>query len=390
MRRKVLVVTGTRAEFGLLSGLMKLLQDDCELELQVLATGMHLSPEFGLTYQQIEEEGFHIDLKVEMLLSSDTPAGIVKSMGIGLIGFADAFQELAPDMIVLLGDRFEALAAAQAALMMRIPIAHIHGGETTVGAVDESIRHSITKMSALHFTASEEFKHRVVQLGENPSRVFVTGAPGIDNISKMQLLPLDDMEARLEMHLRDGFFLVTYHPETLSKGSVEDAVTHLLDALDRFPEKKVVISKANADAAGRTINNLIDRYAQAQPERVRARTSLGQLLYLSCLKACDVVVGNSSSGIIEAPVLKVPTVNIGDRQAGRLRAESIIDCAEDTASIEAAIRSALSPEFKRGLSKVESRYGNGNASEAIYGHLRSFLLTADLHSLLLKRFHDLP
>ena len=385
MKRKICVVTGTRAEYGLLYWLLKEIQADDVLELQLIATGAHLSPEFGLTYKNIETDGFVIDEKIEMLLSSDTPLGITKSMGVALLGFADAFARLSPDIVVMLGDRYEILAAAEAAMMANIPIAHIHGGEITEGAVDDSIRHAITKMAHLHFVAAPEYRERVMQMGENPAHIFEVGAVGVDNIVKSTLMSLDALEESLQIPLGDKYFLVTYHPVTVAVARQSDALQNLFDALDMFSDYRVLITKANSDAGGRGINRRLDEYAAERKERVSCHTSLGQLRYLSAMKHSSAVVGNSSSGLLEAPVLKVPTVNIGARQKGRLRALSVIDCEEEKESIMKALRKAVSGEFRRGLKTMEIPHADGNIASCIKNTLRDI----PLEGLFQKRFHDL-
>jgi UDP-N-acetylglucosamine 2-epimerase (non-hydrolysing)/GDP/UDP-N,N'-diacetylbacillosamine 2-epimerase (hydrolysing) len=369
-KRRICVVTGSRAEYGLLFWVMKEIQSDPELELQVIATGMHLSPEFGLTYKLIEKDGLTIDARVEMLLSSDTPAGVTKSMGMGMIGFADALNSLRPDIIVLLGDRFEILAAATAAMMARIPVAHISGGEVTEGAIDDSIRHAITKMAHYHFVATETYRQRVIRMGEQPERVLNVGDPALDSIVRLPLLSRAQLEAELKFRLAQPTFLVTYHPATLGSISPEQAMSELLVALDQFTSAKVIFSKPNADAGGRVLSRMIDEYAARQGDRVFVTASLGQLRYLSAIKHCDVVVGNSSSGIVEAPPLKKATVNIGERQRGRLKATSIIDCPEESNAIVRALRLALSDAFQQTLPGTESLYGNCNASTRIVSFLK--------------------
>ncbi|MCP4702840.1 MAG: UDP-N-acetylglucosamine 2-epimerase (hydrolyzing) [Gammaproteobacteria bacterium] len=384
-KRKIAAVTGSRAEYGLLYPLLKTLREDRELELSLVVTGMHLSPEFGSTWQVIEEDGFRIDAKVEMLLSSDTPAGIAKSIGLGVIGFADIWERLAPDIIVLLGDRYEIFAAAQAALVARIPIAHIHGGETTEGAFDEAIRHSITKMAQLHFVAAEPYRKRVIQLGELPERVFNTGAPALDNIRNVRLLNQKELEKTIGFSLGSTNFLVTCHPVTLGGIATEKALSALFEALDAFPSAKIIFTKSNADTGGRMINRMLDDYAAKRRERVYVSASLGLLNYLSAIQYVDVVIGNSSSGLIEVPFFKKPTVNLGDRQRGRLRASSVIDCAETTQAVIAAIHTALSKKFRKTLANTVSPYGKGNAAHNIKKHLKA----AKLHDIVLKKFHDL-
>lgn len=385
MRKKICVITGTRAEYGLLQGLMDKIREDKDLILQVVATGAHLSPEFGRTYRQIEDDGFVIDEKLEMLLSSDTSVGIAKSVGLATIGFADIWERLKPDVIVLLGDRYEILAAAQAALIARIPIAHLHGGEVTEGAIDESIRHAITKMAHLHFAAAEPYRKRIIQLGEHPERVYNVGAPGLDNIKKLNLLDEQQFEESTGFRLSELNFLVTYHPVTATKQDNEISILNLLEALDDFPDARIIFTKANADADGRIINHWIDRYVAKNANRTIAFDSLGQVRYLSAIKHVQVVIGNSSSGIIEVPLFKKPTVNIGDRQKGRLKAASVIDCSEDREEISQAIKKALSPDFRKHLNDVESLYGIGDTAEKIIAVLK----TADIDGLLQKGFYDL-
>lgn len=383
-KRKICIVTGTRAEYGLLYWLMKEIDEDPALELQLIATGMHLSPEFGLTYQKIEEDGFQIDEKVEMLLSSDTPVGIAKSIGLGVIGFADALARQKPDIMVVLGDRFEILAAAQAAMIARIPIAHIHGGETTEGAIDEAIRHAITKMSHFHFTAAEPYRRRVIQLGEIPERVMNYGAPGLDNIKQLKLHNKTSFEKTIDFQLGKLSFLITYHPVTLSNRNPEESFKELVKAIDNFPQATIIFTKANADTAGRSINQHIDKYVEKNPARAKVFTSMGQLLYLSAIKNADIIIGNSSSGIVEVPAFHKPTVNIGQRQQGRLKADSVIDCEEKELAIVAAIKKGLSSEFKKILRGTSNPYGSGNASLKI----KEYLKKVSLKNILMKKFYD--
>lgn len=385
IKRKVGVVTGTRAEYGLLYYLMKEIQADPGLELQIIATGMHLSPEFGLTYQQIEEDGFAINEKIEMLLSADTPSSVAKSMGVAVLGLADAFQRLQPDVLVLLGDRFEILSAAQTALVMRIPVAHISGGELTEGAVDDSIRHAITKMSHIHLTSTDEYARRVIQLGEQPDRVFQVGSLGVEGIRRMTLMTEAELTAFYQFPI-DKLLLVTFHPVTLEVRTAEKQVEELLSALDHFPDYMIVFTKANADTEGRIINQKIDEYAATHPERVRAVFSLGQLRYLSTMKYCSAVIGNSSSGIIEAPVFSKPTVNIGDRQKGRLRADSIIDCVPEKEDIINSIRQATSSSFQQSVTDTVLQYDGTKTTLEI----ANILKTVDLRNILQKSFFTLP
>lgn len=385
MKRKIAVVTGSRAEYGLLYWLMQEIREDAALELQLVVTGMHLSPEFGLTYKNIENDGFIIDEKIEMLLSSDTPVGIGKSMGIAIIGFADAFARLKPDIVVLLGDRFEILAAAQAALVARLPMAHIHGGEATEGLIDEAIRHSITKMAQIHFVAAEPYRNRVIQMGEQPQYVLNVGAPGLDNINKLKLLTREQFEEEIGFSLGNQCFLVTYHPVTLDKEGPQKAFGELLGALDMFPDARIIFTRPNADTDGRGLINMVEDYGKRWPDRVYVTTSLGQLNYLSAISHVDLVLGNSSSGLIEVPSFKKPTVNIGDRQRGRLMAESVLQCEENMASIIATINKALSSDFQRIVKEVQSPFGNGNSSY----RMKEFLKSIDLTGILKKKFYDL-
>lgn len=378
-RRKICVVTGTRAEYGLLYWLMKEIQSDPDLELQVIATGMHLSPEFGLTYQVIEQDGFTIDEKIEMLLSSDTSVGVAKSIGLATIGFADAFARLKPDIIVLLGDRYEILAAAQAALVAQIPIAHVAGGDTTEGAFDEAIRHSITKMSHLHFVTNELAAKRVRQMGENPEYIYNVGSPGIDQIKRHKLLNKEQLEHELDFAFEDKNLLITFHPVTLDETPADCQFQELLKALDKLGSNiGMIITKPNSDTQGRKITNMIDEYV-AKNFHVKAYTSLGQLRYLSTIAQVDAVVGNSSSGLYEVPSFKKPTVNVGDRQKGRLQAASIINCKPEVSSIKRAIEEA----FHKDCSHTINPYGDGNSTERILAKLKEI---NDPKSLLKKHF----
>ena len=382
--RKICIVTGSRAEYGLLYWLMKAIQDDPALSLQIIVTGMHLSPEFGLTWKQIELDGFSIQHKVEMLLSSDTPVGIGKSLGLGIIGFADALDSLQPDVLVILGDRFEIFAAAQAAMLQRIPIAHIHGGEITEGAVDDAIRHAITKLSHLHFTATEHYRQRVIRMGENPARVFNVGTPGLDNISRLTLLFKSALEQAIDFKLAKHNLLVTFHPVTLEKATAATQFAHLLSALDSFPDSHIIFTQPNADTDGRVIIGMIEQYRQRFPQRVATFVSLGSLRYLSLLQSVDAVVGNSSSGIIEAPAFHIGTINIGDRQKGRLCASSVIHCEPAVEAILEAFNTLYSEAFQKSLAGVENPYGRGGACLRIKEVLKGF----DLVGVVKKAFWD--
>lgn len=383
--KKICVVTGTRAEYGLLRWVMQGIKDSSLLELQLIATGMHLSPEFGLTYRDIELDGFRIDRKVEMLLSSDTSVGVSKSMGLGLCGLADALAELKPDMLLVLGDRYEIFAAAAAAMIARVPIAHLHGGEATQGAFDEAMRHSITKMSHLHFVAAEEYRRRVIQLGEAPERVFRVGGLGIDNILKLDLLSREDLEAALEFRLGPRNLLVTFHPVTLEQGTAAAQMAELLAALEALQDTHTIFTMPNADTESRVLFDLVKAFVGLRPKTAKAFTSLGQLRYLSCIKHVDGVVGNSSSGLTEVPSFKKGTVNIGDRQRGRLKGKSVIDCEPTGSDIQRAIRRLYSKDFQACLADVVNPYGQGGASEKIVEIIERYD-----PGTLKKRFHDLP
>jgi len=385
MRRTICIVTGTRAEYGLLYWLMKEIQGDSDLQLQIIATGMHLSPEFGLTYRQIETDGFKIDKKIEMLLSSDTPVGISKSMGLGIISLAEAYADLKPDIVVLLGDRFEIFSAASAAMIARIPIVHLHGGEATEGLIDEPIRHSITKMSHLHFTATEEYRKRVIQLGEDPASVFNVGGLGIDNIKKLKLLSREEFEDSINFKLGPKNLMITFHPVTLEYAITGDQFQNLLNAIDELQNTKIIFTKPNADTEGRLIIKMIDNYVSRNSRKSIAFVSLGQLRYLSALKFVDACVGNSSSGLAEAPTFNIGTINIGDRQRGRIKADSIIDCEPNKESILTAIRKLYSKGFKDKLKNVKNPYGEGGATEKI----KKIIKQIELADILKKSFHNL-
>ena len=382
--KTICVITGTRAEYGLLRWVMEGIRQSPVLHLQLIATGMHLSPEFGLTYREIEADGFTIDRKVEMLLSSDTPVGVAKSMGLGMMGFADALAELQPDMVLMLGDRFELLAAASAAMVARIPIAHLHGGEATEALIDEPIRHSLTKMAHLHFVAAEDYRRRVIQLGEQPDRVYLVGGLGIDNILRLNLLDRPALETALDFTLRERNLLITFHPVTLEHNTSEAQMDELLAALSELHDTGLIFTMPNADTEGRVLFRKIQDFCTIHPQ-ARAYTSLGQLRYLSCIQHVDGVIGNSSSGLAEVPSFKTGTINIGDRQRGRLRADSVIDCLPERESIRAALIRLFSAEFQASLPRVTNPYGNGGASDAIVKVLEQ----RPLDDLLKKQFYDL-
>ena len=384
MSRKICVITGTRADYGLLRWVMQGIKDDAELTLQIIATGMHLSPEFGLTYREIENDGFQIDRKVEMLTSSDTSVGIAKSMGLGLIGFADALDDLKPDLIVVLGDRFEIFAAVSAALVARIPVAHLHGGETTEGAFDEALRHSITKMSHLHFVAAEPYRQRVIQLGEQPDRVFLVGGLGIDNIRRLKLLDRPALETSLDFKLGRRNLLITFHSVTLETATAAEQMAELLAALDVLQETHLIFTLPNADTDGRALIQMVQQFV-AQHANARAYTSLGQLRYLSCIAQVDAVVGNSSSGLAEVPSFNKGTINIGDRQRGRLQAASVINCNPTRHGIAAALQQLYSTAFQASLRDVRNPYGDGGASAIVVDTIKHFAID----KLVQKVFFDL-
>lgn len=385
--KRIGIMTGTRAEYGLLKPLMQEINKDNDLELYLIVSGMHLSPEFGMTYKEIEEDGFEINAKVEMLLSSDSPAGISKSIGLGVIGFADEFQRADLDMLILLGDRYEALSAAISAMVMRIPIAHLHGGELTEGAIDEGIRHSITKMSYLHFTSTEQYRNRVIQLGENPERVFYVGALGVENIKKINLMTKEELERSIHFEIDENTVVVTYHPVTLENNTVEEQFLNLLKVLDRNPKIRMIFTKANADTNGRIVNELIDKYAAQNSERACAFMSLGQKRYLSALKYCRIVIGNSSSGIIEAPSFGKPIINIGDRQKGRICAGSVINCGYTQQEIQQAMETALTEEFENKARNCRNPYEKENTAANIISVIKDYLLNDKIK--LKKGFYDI-
>lgn len=384
-KRKICVVTGTRADYGPLTPLLHEINNDKDLKLQLIVTGMHLSPEFGLTYKEIEKE-FKIDKKIEILLSSDSSVGVAKAMGLANISFSEAFQELNPDILVVLGDRFEIFSAVSTAMILRIPIAHLSGGELTEGAIDDSIRHSITKMSHLHFVATQEYKNRVIQLGENPNRVYNFGEAGLDNIVNLELLSKDDFEKSINFRLDKKSLLITYHPTTLDRvEKVEKDFKNILEVLDELDDTSLIFTKANSDEGGRVINAMIDDFVKTRSEKAIAFTSLGQLRYLSALQFVDAVVGNTSSGIVEAPSFKIGTINIGSRQKGRVQASSVINSTNDKQSIKNAINQLYSDEFKSQLQSVVNPYGKGDSSYKT----KEVLKNIDLNNIIKKSFWDL-
>lgn len=385
--KKVCIVTGTRAEYGLLRTLIRKVKYDEQLELQLIVTGIHLSPEFGMTYKEIEADGFTIVEKLEILMSSDTSVGISKTMGLAMISFSECFARLDPDMIIVLGDRYEIFSAVSAASVMRIPVGHLHGGETTEGAIDEAFRHSITKMSYLHFTSTEEYRSRVIQLGEDPLRVFNVGAIGIESIKTLKLLSKQELEENIEFFLNGNIALVTFHPVTLeSSNTPKKQFRNLIGALDQMDNIKIIFTKANSDTNGRIINQMIDEYVIDNREKAAKFTSMGQLLYLSTMKYVDVVIGNSSSGIIEAPYFGVPTVNIGDRQKGRIQADSILNCRPIKEDIINTVMKALSIKFREKIKNINNPYGDGDVSSKIISNIKDAL---ESQINIKKQFYDM-
>ena len=382
--RKICVVTSTRAEYGLLYWLLKEIEADSELKLQLIVTGMHLSPEFGLTYKEIEKE-FKIDKKIEILSSSHTRLDICAEMSRIYEKFASALAELKPDILVLLGDRYEIFGVAGVASIMQIPIAHIHGGETTQGAFDEAFRHSITKMSHIHFAATNEYANRIIQLGEEPSRVFNVGGPGIENIKKLNLLNKDEFEKSINFKLAKKNILITFHPATLENSSAREQFGEILKALDELDDTNFIFTKANSDTDGDVINKMINEYVSQNQQKAVAFASLGQLRYLSAIKFVDIVLGNSSSGLLEVPSFKKATINIGDRQKGRARASSVIDVRPVKEEILAAIKRVYSKEFEQTLKDAINPYDGGNPSKKMVKILKEI----KLDGILKKKFYDI-
>lgn len=385
--RKICVVTGTRAEYGLLSRLMRMIKDSSETQLQIIATNMHLSPKYGNTYQEIERDGFTIDCKIPIIDENDKDDAVttVKSMAKALLGFADAYNELKPDLVVVLGDRYEILAAATAALIERIPIAHIHGGEITEGAFDDSIRHSITKMSQLHFTTTEEYRKRVIQLGEQPERVYNVGSLGVENIKKLPLMIKEEIEKDIGFKIDENTILVTYHPVTLGNRTAKEDIDDFISALEDRKDLRIIFTMPNSDTGGKFIVDAINGFVENNKERARAFRSLGVLRYLSVMKEVAAVVGNSSSGLLEVPSFGIPTLNIGDRQKGRIAAESVLNCKADKESVLKGLDSVLSNGFKALASAIHNPYEKANTAEEIF----KVISTYPLEQLRQKHFYDL-
>ena len=386
MKRRICVVTGSRAEYGLLYWTLREIIDEPALELQLAVTGTHLSPAFGLTVQQIEADGFNIATKIDMALDDDSEIAIGHALSRAINGFTNAFHRLKPDLLLVLGDRYEILAAAQTAMLQRIPIAHIHGGESTEGLIDEAVRHAVTKMSHIHCVAAEAYADRVIQMGEQPHTVHIVGATGFDQLERIEVFDRAALEESINFQLGKQNFLITLHPETLSTADAEQQVTPLLTALAAFPDTHVIITGSNADPDGRAISTLLKQYATDNPMHCCYHESLGQQRYLNLLHQVDVVIGNSSSGIIEAPAVGKPVVNIGDRQRSRLRAPAIIDCVAQATAIRDAIRQALTPEHQQLAADQNTPYGTPGAAARIVKILRD----TPLNNILQKRFYDLP
>lgn len=384
--KNIAVFTGTRAEYSLLYWLLKFLQQDENINLQLFVGGTHLSHEFGHTIDQIIADGFSVTQQLDFLVPSDTLNAVSRSLALAISTTADAIVKHSPDAIVLLGDRYEALGVAQAAMINQVPIVHIHGGEITEGAYDDAIRHAITKLSHIHFTATEPYRKRVIQLGESPKHVFNVGAPGLDSIKKIKLLSRDELNDHFSGKLTKPYFLVTYHPVTLSRNGAIEGLKNLLLAIECFTSFQVIITYPNADSFGYEIIEHLKIYAEQHQEQILLVKNLGALRYLSAMKHAEAVVGNTSSGIIEAPSLNVPTVNIGDRQKGRIASESVIHCGDGIDDITVGIRKAISPDFKKSIQLMENPYGNGDSSQAIY----KILKTLELDGLIQKTFFNLP
>lgn len=384
-KRTICVFTGTRAEYGLLYPLMRLLKENKAFDLKLLVSGMHLEKEFGNTYKQIEKDGFEISKKVKISLNSDTPTGICKSIGLAVDRYSKALAEIKPELLLILGDRFEAFAAATASTIMRIPVAHLHGGESTFGLIDEPLRHSITKMSHLHFTSLGEYQKRVIQLGENPKTVFNVGAIGLDNIRQLKLLSKQELEKDIGFKFDKKSILVTYHPVTLEKNTSEKQFNNLLSAISRLSETSIIFTKANSDTSGKIINKMIDDYVEKNKYKAIAFASMGQLRFLSAMKYVDAIVGNSSSGIIEAPSFRTATINIGDRQKGRFQAKSVINCKPMRKEISMAFDRLYSKKFQNIVKEVENPYGKGNTAKKILRILKKY----KLKDVLKKNFYNL-
>ena len=386
MKRKILFITGSRAEYGLLRKLILASAVDNDIEMRLIVTGSHLSSKHGSTYKDIEKDKIELTQKINIKLKNDSPMDVINSMSIAMRKFSNSFIKLQPDLIVILGDRYEIFSAASAAMILNIPIAHIHGGEVTEGAYDEAIRHSITKISHLHFVATNDFRKRVIQLGENPKTVFSVGGLGIDAIADLKLLSRPDLEKNMNFKFGTKNLLITLHPETrVDKTKQYKNLKTLLAALKKHKDIKFIFTMPNADQHNEQIANLIKAFCFSNPANASFYSSLGQLTYLSCLKYIDGVLGNSSSGLLEVPSFKKGTVNIGNRQSGRPKASSIIDCEFNKNEIFYAINKLYSPSFQKKLSSTKNPYGKPGASKKILQKIKTF----PLNNLLNKKFYDL-
>jgi len=383
--KKICILTATRAEYGLLKRVIQKLLQEPVFQVNIVVTGAHLSPEFGLTYKEIEADGFEINEKIEMLLSSDSPAAISKSMGLAMIGFADYFERTKPDLLVVLGDRYETLAVCCAAMTQRIPIAHLYGGEATEGLIDEAIRHAITKMSYLHFTSTEDYRRRVIQLGEAPDRVFNVGSLGVENVLHEELLTKAELGNSIDWKLNKPYAVVTFHPVTLENQTSEEQIQELLCAIAQNTQYQFLITKGNADSDGRVINALIDRFVRKN-KHTKSFFSLGLKKYLSAVKYASFVIGNSSSGVIEVPSFGIPSINIGDRQKGRIQANSVLNCIADCDAINQMINHAASSDFKGCISGTNP-YHKENTSDEIAEIIKNFVIREKID--LKKTFYDL-
>lgn len=384
--KKIIIMTATRAEYGLLKPIIEKYYKEPQIDIRVVVTGMHLSPEFGMTVREIERDGINIDRKIEILLSSDTPVAVSKSMGLAMISFAEYFDESKPDALMVLGDRYETLAVCVAAMNACIPIFHLYGGETTEGAIDEAVRHAITKMSHLHFTSTERYRSRVIQMGETPDRVFSVGAMGVENALHVELMKIDELEESLQCRLGEKYAVGTFHPVTLEKHTAEKQVQALIEAIDKRPDIIWLFTKANADSNGRIINEKLHEYANSHTN-LYLFSSLGMRRYLSSLKYAEFVIGNSSSGLIEAPSFKIPTINIGERQKGRIQGETVLNCVPESYEIEHAIEVVMAPEFQEKVKYAVNPYGNGNTSDLIVNISKDFLINNKIQ--IKKKFYDL-
>lgn len=384
--KKIVILTATRAEYGLLKAVMTGLLADPFYDIRIAVTGMHLSPEFGMTVKEIESDGLPIDKKIEIVLSSDTPVALSKSMGLAMISFSEYFEECKPDALMALGDRYETLAVCCAAMNARIPIFHLYGGEATEGLIDEAIRHSITKMSYLHFTSTETYRKRVIQMGEDPARVFHVGAMGVENALNVDKMSVAELEDSLGFKLGKNYAVGTFHPVTLESATAQTKTMSLLSALDRHSGLTYLFTKANSDTDGRIINTLLEEYSRTH-ENLHVVDSIGMKRYLNAIRNARFVIGNSSSGLVEAPSFHIPTINIGDRQLGRISGETVIDCEPNTESIRCAIDTVLSSEFRDKIQEARNPYGDGNTSEKIMAVIKDFFTNDKIH--IKKKFYDL-